>query len=197
MKILFRILYHVLKVIYQMTSLALRLPIFLFRGNKIGKHSVIEKKVYLKNSTIGNYCYIGMGDYLNTVETGNYCSIAGGVGIGALEHPWTNYSTSTILNPSNEFITKKTQIGNDVWIGTKCYIRQGVKIGDGAVVGACSFVNKDVPPYAIVFGCPAKIYKYRFNQDTIERLIKSKYWNYGPSRAKRILNELKKLDNGI
>lgn len=168
----------------------LRLPFFHIRGNHIGKHTEIENNVYLKDSKIGDYCYVGKGNYLNKVEMGNYCSIAGGVGIGALEHPWTNYSTSTHLNPSEDFITKKTIIGNDVWIGTKCYIRQGVTIGDGAVVGACSFVNKDVPPYAIVFGIPAKIYKYRFDEDTILKLTNSKYWDLVPTSAKDILEKI-------
>lgn len=189
--------YNILKVVWKTISYLFRLPVFLFRNNKIGKHTIIEKKVYLKDSIIGDYCYIGMSDYLNTVQTGNYCSIAGGVGIGALEHPWTNYSTSTRLNPSEEFMTKKTIIGNDVWIGTKCYIRQGVTIGDGAVVGACSFVNKDVPPYAIVFGCPAKIYKFRFDEKTIAQLTESRYWDYEPSEAKKILSKIKQSNDGI
>lgn len=197
MKSLLKILYNILKVIWKKLSIFFRLPFFLFRGNKISRHSVIEKSVYLKNSTIGAYTYIGMRDYLNNVQTGNYCSIAGGVGIGALEHPWHNYSTSTFLNPKDDFFTKKTIIGNDVWIGTGCYIRQGVTIGNGAVVGACSFVNKDVPPYAIVFGCPAKIYKFRFDEETIAKLTESKYWEQDPENAKKILDELKNIENGI
>lgn len=197
MKKLFKVFYNLLKVIWKKTTLLFRLPLFLVRGSKISKHSIIEKKVYLKDSRIGDYTYVGMGDYLNNVQTGNYCSIAGGVGIGALEHPWQNYSTSTFLNPKEDFYTKKTVIGHDVWIGTGCYIRQGVTIGNGAVVGACSFVNKDVPPYAIVFGCPAKIYKYRFDEATIAKLTESKYWEQNPETAKRILEEIKNTENGI
>lgn len=197
MKKHFKIIYILSKKIWKKISFLFRLPIFLIRGNKIGKHVLIEKKVYLKDSTIGAYTYIGRGDYMNNVQTGNYCSIAGGVGIGALEHPWRNYSTSTLLNPKVDFITKRTVLGHDVWIGTKSYIRQGVTIGNGAVVGACSFVNKDVPPYAIVFGCPAKIYKYRFDDATIAKLTETKYWEQDPETAKKILDELKKTKNGI
>ena len=71
----------------------------------------------------------------------------------------------------------RTVIGNDVWIGKRAIIKAGVKIGDGAVVGAGAVVTKDVPPYAIVAGVPAKIIKYRFDEDTIAQLLKTKWWN--------------------
>ena len=74
-----------------------------------------------------------------------------------------------------------------MWIAANCIIRQGVTIGDGAVVGAGSFVNKDVPPYAIVFGSPAKVHKYRFDQDIIDKLNESHYWEYEPKDAKTLL----------
>ena len=83
-----------------------------------------------------------------------------------------------------------TSIGNDVWIGACSIIKQGITIGDGAVIGANSFVNKDVPPYTIVFGAPAKIYKYRFNQEEIERIIKAHYWDYEPAKAKDVIASL-------
>lgn len=76
---------------------------------------------------------------------------------------------------------KKTLIvGNDVWIGNGAKILQGVTVGDGAVIGAGAVVTKDVPPYAIVGGNPAHIIRYRFSQDIIERLLKIKWWRYGP-----------------
>jgi tetrahydrodipicolinate N-succinyltransferase len=79
---------------------------------------------------------------------------------GTLEHP----------------VYKKTQIGNDVWLGNNVMIRAGVTIGTGAVVGMGSIVTKDVPPYAIVAGNPAKIIRYRFDEETIEKLLASKWW---------------------
>lgn len=82
---------------------------------------------------------------------------------------------------------KKTVIGHDVWIAASAIIKQGVKIGNGAVIGANSFVNKDVPPYAIVVGSPAKILKYRFNQKQIEIIEESKYWEFSPNEARQIL----------
>ena len=67
-------------------------------------------------------------------------------------------------------------IGNDVWIGVNATIMGGVKIGDGAVVGACSLVTKDVPPYAVVGGVPAKIIKYRFTEEQRTQLIELNVW---------------------
>lgn len=68
-------------------------------------------------------------------------------------------------------------IGNDVYIGTNVVILSGVTIGDGAVIGAGAIVTKDVPPFAIVVGCPAKILKYRFNDNIINELLNLKWWN--------------------
>ena len=69
-------------------------------------------------------------------------------------------------------------IGNDVWIAAKSIVFQGVKIGNGAVIGAGSVVTKDVPDYAIVAGNPARIIRYRFTPDIIAYLNETKWWNY-------------------
>lgn len=71
-------------------------------------------------------------------------------------------------------------IGNDVWIGNGAKVLEGVEVGDGAIIGAGAIVAKDVPPYAIVGGNPAKVIRYRFDDDIIERLLKIKWWNFGP-----------------
>ncbi|AMR81406.1 CatB-related O-acetyltransferase [Cupriavidus nantongensis] len=73
----------------------------------------------------------------------------------------------------------KIEIGNDVWIGYGALIRRGVKIGDGAVIGSRAVVTKDVPPYAVVGGTPAKVLKYRFPPDVVERLMALRWWDYG------------------
>ena len=71
-----------------------------------------------------------------------------------------------------------TVIGNDVWIGYEAIILSGVHIGDGAIVGARSVVTKDVPPYTVVGGVPAKKIKMRFDQDTIDKLLRMKWWDW-------------------
>lgn len=76
-------------------------------------------------------------------------------------------------------------IGNDVWIGTGCTIISGVTIGTGAVIAAGSLVVKDIPPYAIVGGTPAKVIKYRFDNNTIERLLNSNWWDIKPEKLEK------------
>jgi len=72
---------------------------------------------------------------------------------------------------------KRTQIGNDVWIGARAIVLDGISIGDGAVIAAGAVVTKDVPPYAIVGGVPAKLIRYRFEDDVIQELLKWKWWD--------------------
>lgn len=75
-------------------------------------------------------------------------------------------------------------IGNDVWIGANVTMIRNITIGDGAVIGANSFVNKDIPPYAIAVGSPAKIIGYRYSQSIIERLSKLEWWNWEDERIR-------------
>ena len=85
-----------------------------------------------------------------------------------------------------DIATKKVTIGNDVWIGIKATIMPNITIGDGAVIGANAVVTKDVPPYAVVVGVPAKIIKYRFDEEIIKDLLELKWWNYSESFIKTL-----------
>lgn len=75
-------------------------------------------------------------------------------------------------------------IGNDVWIGFGSTILSGVTIGDGAAVGACSVVTRDVPPYAIAAGNPARVFRYRFDEETIRKLLQIKWWDWPDEKVK-------------
>lgn len=81
-------------------------------------------------------------------------------------------------------------IGNDVWLGYGATILSGVKIGDGAVIAAKALITKDVPPYSIAGGCPAKVIKYRFSPTTIERLLSLKWWDWKEKRIKKYIKIL-------
>lgn len=131
---------------------------------------------------------------------GKYCSIAAGVVImlGG-EHYYERVSTypfnKKFLKNFDEAIKdRKTKggvtIGNDVWIGRNALILSGVKIGDGAVIGAAAVVTKDVPPYAIVAGNPAKIIRYRFDEATINAIIKLDWWNWPDEKVRININKL-------
>ena len=118
------------------------------------------------------------------VKIGRYCSFASDIHYFGANHPMDSVSTSAIFYnqsmndlPVQDVKRSELIIGNDVWIGSHVLITSSCKnIGTGAVVGAGSIVTKDVPPYAIVAGNPAKIIRFRFDEKTIEDLLESKWW---------------------
>ena len=144
-----------------------------------------------ENVSIGDYTYgnfeIREWDNKTKLKIGKYCSIADGV-IFLLggEHRSdfiTTYPFNALLKNFNYIEghphTKgNITIGNDVWIGSEAKILSGVNIEDGAIIGANSIVTKDVPPYAIAAGNPAKIVRYRFDEITINKLLKIKWWDF-------------------
>jgi acetyltransferase-like isoleucine patch superfamily enzyme len=157
----------------------------------------------INNTTIASYSYIGKDCKVQNAIIGSFCSIADGVLIGLGKHPQHLFSTSTILYRKSNTLEvelidedlvfeeyENITIGNDVWIGTRAIILDGTKIGHGAIVAANSVVTKDIPPYAIVAGIPAKVIKYRFEQDKIEKLLKLEWWNWPLKEIKLRLNEL-------
>lgn len=151
----------------------------------------IQRFVILRRCTLGDYSYIGYNTNIYNAEIGKFCSISKHVSIGLPSHPSNYISTSPIfVNIVNgtgyswsdrniyNSVPEKVTIGHDVWIGMKATIMGGVSVGNGAIIAAHSVVTKDVPPYAIVAGVPAKIIKYRFTEDVINQLEKSGWWNH-------------------
>src|SRR5690554_1606768 len=168
---------------------------------KIGNANLV------RNVKVGAFSYLIDG-FIYSTEIGNYCSIARDVNIGQGNHPlsWvsthpfqygddvfgavnqdcypTKQSASALSANRPQVLSenrkKRTLINHDVWVGHGAIINAGVNVGVGAVVGAGSVVTKDVPPYAIVGGVPAKIIRYRFSEEQIARLLKSEWWIYAP-----------------
>ncbi len=175
--------------VIRLFSFNIRKIVYIFRSNRFDKGSYVASNVQLRKCKIGAYSSIGSNSVLNRAIIGPYCSFASGVMIGGEEHAYWDISTSDKL--SNEGISENdTIIGYDVWIGAQCYVRQGVHIGNGVVIGSNSFVNKDVPDYAIVAGSPAKIIKYRFDEKKIALIQESRYWEYPPNEAKKIISKI-------
>lgn len=149
---------------------------------------------------IGAFCNLS-GGAINNLRAGRYCSIATGVVIGAHEHPtdWLTTSRIPYYPQVNDWDTLMageaapslhsrkrpfrdscpiTTLGPDVWIGQGAFVKSGVTIGAGAIVGARATVLKDVPPYAVVVGTPARVVRLRFSEPIVERLLASAWWRY-------------------
>ncbi|WP_420600843.1 acyltransferase [Flagellimonas sp.] len=157
--------------------------------NSIHYSTRISHNSLISKSKIGKGNYIACNTVIINTSIGNYCSIAPGVQIGGMQHSYWWLSTSPRL--SKHCISNKvTKIGNDVWIAAGCIIKQGVTIGDGAVIGAMSFVNKDVPENSIYFGSPAKFHKKRLDDSLFATIKKSNYWNLNPAEAKKALTKI-------
>lgn len=168
--------------------------------SKIDKKAKLYPFVKSINSNVGCYSYINKRTNIVYSKIGKFCSIAPDCHIGLGIHTINNLSTSPIFtekkNATKQTWTnkltftpyKEINVGNDVWIGIRTIIMGGVSIGDGAVIAAGSIVTKDVPPYAIVAGIPAKIIKYRFSQEIINILEKIKWWDLPEETLKRNLS---------
>ena len=148
-------------------------------------------------------CEVGAFTYFNGVcevfyaKIGRYSSIAPDVIIGPGEHPIDQFSTHPFAFcgggnrfkgvPEYEAIRIQggstirhhaTYVGNDVWIGARAYISQGVSLGDGCIVAAGAVVTRDVEPYAIVGGVPARVIRMRFDECLVKRLLQLKWWDF-------------------
>lgn len=154
--------------------------------SKLSKACEIGRRNIISNSQIG----IGTSTQSNTTirfaTVGKYCAIAWNVTIGAPNHDFKRLAMAELdrIFPGEDhehlssFDTLDCNIGNDVWIAAGAHVLRGVKVSDGAVIAANAVVTKDVPPYAIVAGVPAKIVKYRFSEGQIKSLLDIKWWDF-------------------
>lgn len=171
---------------------------------RLSENVHILENSLLINTSIDIFSYVGRNCMIQNTTIGKYCSISNDVIIGLGKHPLNNFSTSPLFYKNKNtfnysFVEKDSdfveylpiEIGNDVWIGTRVIIMDGVKIGNGAVIGSNSVVTKDVPDYGIVVGSPAKVIKFRFEKLDIEVLLKSKWWDLNHKELVEFENRFK------
>ena len=156
---------------------------------EFSEYNTLYKYSRLRDVRMGRFSYVGRETQVYHARIGSFTSIGPQVLIGLGEHPADGFvSTHPMFysdrGQSNPVLVEKplfeempvTEIGNDVWIGARAILRTGVKIGDGAIVAAGAVVVKDVEPFSIVGGVPAKHIRYRFSKEEIERIQRSEWW---------------------
>lgn len=144
--------------------------ILFHRFASVGKQPRIGPRVYVAPGSVklGDYCFIGHGGYLaGAIELGNFVMLAGHVAIVGGDHRIDRPTVPMIF--SGREPGRRTSIEDDVWIGHGAIVMSGVRIGEGAVVAAGSVVTKDVPPYSVVAGVPARVLRARFAPEAQER----------------------------
>lgn len=158
-------------------------------NSSFGLNNIVYENTQIINTKVGDYTYIGGSNKIQNATIGKFCSIGSEVLIGLGIHPTNLKSTYPGFYTNSEYYRvnkeyefngdeyKQVNIGNDVWIGTRATILDGVNIGDGAIIAAGAVVTKEVPPYAIVGGVPAKVIKYRFSESRIKELLDEKWWD--------------------
>ncbi|MCR4806937.1 MAG: CatB-related O-acetyltransferase [Lachnospiraceae bacterium] len=187
------------------------------QGSFLNKGSVLEGKNYIGRDTRLNNVRVGFGSYVNSrcdisnTRIGKYTSIGAGVTTELGSHPldgrhvalhpafykkeaalgysYADKDTYKDMKYIDEAARIQVVIGNDVWIGNNVSILEGVTIGDGAVVAAGSLVNKDIEPYGIYAGVPARKVKERFDTDDCARLLRLKWWDMKEEEIKKLVKE--------
>lgn len=186
-----------------------KLRLSSIKHSNIHPTSKIESGCNILNVKMARHSFCGYDCEIINTDIGAFCSIANNVVIGGGMHPINWVSTSPVFYEGRDSVkskfsnhtredAKKTIIQHDVWIGQGVFIKQGLKIGTGAVVGMGSVVTKDVLPYTIVGGVPAKLIRKRFDDNTINELLLSEWWNFSDEKlkffSKWIINPLEFLD---
>lgn len=168
--------------------------------SELGSGVQLNRRNIIIECKVGDYTYTGANTIIKCADIGKFCSISWNVSMTGNQHDYNLVTTHPFIHLKNfGFVDdrhplekQRVTVENDVWIGMNTSILPGIKIGSGAVIGAGSVVTKDVPPYAIVVGNPAKIIKYRFSDETISDLLEISWWNWPYGIIKKNINLFKR-----
>ena len=188
---------------YYFSKLIKKMQIPAIKNSSVDKKAKICTGAHVVNSSVGKYSYIGNFSTMINCEIGSYCSVADNCVIGGMSHPTEWVSTSPVMYRGRNCLktnftdlpyeeSKHTVIENDVWIGNNCHIKAGVHLSIGCVIGMGSVLTKDVGPYEIWAGNPAKLIRKRFDDETITRLLKTEWWNWP---EEKVINYAKHINH--
>lgn len=160
------------------------------RRCSFGRYNTLYDHVVLDSVVLGDLSYVSRGARMHNATVGRFCCIGPETLIGLGTHPTRQFVSShpafysTSAQAQVTFVTEQkfaefrpVTIGNDVWIGARAIVLDGATIGDGAIIAAGAVVAGEVPPYAIVSGVPAKVVRYRFDEETIDAIRRSRWWD--------------------
>ena len=182
---------------YYLAKILHKLRLSSFNHCSIDPTARVDAECALSKTALGRYSYVGSGTRITDAAIGAFCSVGARCGIGGGVHPTGMVSTSPAFLAGRNILgvhfaeipyaaSETVRIGNDVWIGEGVFIASGVQIGDGAVIGAHAVVTRDVAPYAVVAGVPAKELRRRFDEETIRRLLASRWWELPDERLRAL-----------
>ncbi len=174
---------------YMLSKLIKKMHLRAILNCEIPKTSNVCAGSHLVNVKMGKYSDVGYDCSITNTQIGSFCSFGSNIKIGGANHTINWVSTSQVFNKNKDSLSKKfsqhsfdpfqpTTIGNDVWIGDNVMIKAGVTIGNGVVIGMGSIVTKDIPSFEIWGGNPARCLKKRFDDLSIEKLSKIKWWEW-------------------
>ena len=182
-------------------------PTAHIRKSSLGAWTSVGARTTIAETVMGDYSYVVNDSSIIYTEIGRFCSIAAHTRINPGNHPleraalhhFTYRSLSYQLGPEDDAAffewrrSHKVTLGHDVWIGHGAVILPGVTIGNGAGIGAGAVVSKDVPPFAVVAGVPAKIIRYRFDEAMQEALTRIAWWNWSREQLSAAIPDFRDL----
>jgi phosphonate metabolism protein (transferase hexapeptide repeat family) len=182
-------------------------PTSELKSCRLGRHVAVGERVVLREVTVGDYSYFERHAEAIYTEIGKFCAIAANTRINALEHPLERITQHKLSYRPNEYFRylgvdegfrrrrqgKKVTIGHDVWVGHGAVVMPGIAIGNGAAVGANAVVTRDVAPFTIVAGNPAKLLRRRFPEEIAARIEALAWWDWPEERLFEAIPDMQTL----